>query len=99
MLEKELDQATRMAEKANKKVEQLRKKLVSESEKASARAKRELASARKKHSAASTRLKKAKAAARKKATPDNQKNVDALLDQVHERAPTGRVGPVEVIEE
>ena len=84
MLEKELDQATKLAEKANKRVEQLRKRLLAESEKASARAKRELASARKKHSTANTRLKKARGALRKKATPDNQKNVDALLTQVQE---------------
>jgi hypothetical protein len=45
MLDKELDQATKMAEQANNKVERLRKRLVSESEKASARAKRELTSA------------------------------------------------------
>ena len=84
MLDKELAQATKMAEKANQKVEQLRKKLVSESEKASARAKRELSAARKKHGTASSRLKRAKAALRKQATPDNQKKVDALVKQVQD---------------
>jgi len=88
MLEKELAQATKLASQANKKVEQLRKKLVSESEKANARAKRELQSARKKHSTASTRLKKARAAAKKKATPDNQKKVDALMKQVQDLGDT-----------
>ena len=84
MLDKELAQATKMAEKANQKVEQLRKRLVSESEKASARAKRELSAARKKHGTASSRLKKAKAALRKQATPDNQQKVDALVKQVQD---------------
>ena len=84
MLEKELAQATNMAEKANKKVEQLRKKLLSESEKSNAKTKRELAAARKKHKTASTRLKKARAALRAKTTPDNQQKVDALLKQVQE---------------
>ena len=86
MLEKELAQATKMAEKANNKVEQLRKKLVAESEKANVKLKRELGAARKKHNAANARLKKARASLRKKATPDNQKKVDALLQQVQDLA-------------
>ena len=84
MLEKELAQATELAEKANKKVEQLRKKLVAESEKSHARIKRELSAARKKHSSANTRLKKAKAALRNKVTPANQQKVDGLLEQVQD---------------
>ena len=51
MLEKELAQATKMAESAHKKVEQLRKKLVADSEKAHVRVKRELAASRKRHKA------------------------------------------------
>ena len=46
MMEKELAQATKLAEQANKKVAQLRKKLLAETEKAHARAKRELSAAR-----------------------------------------------------
>jgi colicin import membrane protein len=84
MLDKELAQATKMAETANNKVEQLRKKLVSESEKSHARLKRELGAARKRHSVASARLKRAKAALRKMTTPDNQKKVDALVKQVQD---------------
>ena len=86
MLERELAQATKIAAEANKKVEQLRRRLVSESEKASARAKRELVSARRQRTAANTRLKKARTNLRKKATPDNQQKVDALLKQVQELA-------------
>lgn len=84
MLEKELAQATEMAHKANQKVEQLRKKLVAESEKSHARIKRELGAARKKHSSANSRLKKAKATLRTSATPANQEKVDKLLKQVQE---------------
>ena len=52
MLEKELAQATKMAQRANKQVEQLRKKLLSETEKAHAKAKRDLTAARNKHKTA-----------------------------------------------
>jgi colicin import membrane protein len=86
MLDKELAQATKMAKKANNQVEQLRKKLVSESEKTHAKLKRELGAARKKHTTASARLKSARTALRKKTTPDNQKKVDALLKQVQHLA-------------
>ncbi|MCB1842383.1 MAG: hypothetical protein KDI09_05420, partial [Halioglobus sp.] len=86
MLEKELAQATRMAEQANKNVEKLRQRLVAESEKSHVKLKRELSAARKKHSAATTRLKKARSTLRQKASPDNQKKVDALLAQVQELA-------------
>ena len=82
MLDKELAQATRLAEKASNKVEQLRRRLVSESEKAHARNKRELGAARKRHKTANARLKNARAALRKKTTPDNQDKVDALVKQV-----------------
>lgn len=84
MLEKELAQATAIAEKANKKVEQLRKKLVAESEKSHARIKRELTAARKKHGVANDRLKKARATLRKKASPTNQQKVESLKSQVQE---------------
>jgi len=86
MLEKEIAQATRMAAEANRKVEQLRKKLVAESEQASSKAKRELEAARKRHRAASDRLKKARATLKAKATPNNQKKVDALVSQVQDLA-------------
>ena len=76
MLEKELAQATRMAEKANQQVEKLRKRRVTESEKSHARLKRELGAARKRYSTANSRLKSARAALRKRATPANQKKVD-----------------------
>jgi colicin import membrane protein len=66
MLEKELAQATKMAESAHKKVDQLRKKLVSDSEKAHVRIKRELVASRKRHKTAKARLKSAKVALRKK---------------------------------
>ena len=46
MLEKELAQATRMAEEANKRVEKLRARLLAETEKAHARVKRDLDAAR-----------------------------------------------------
>jgi colicin import membrane protein len=42
MLEKELAQATKMAESAHKKVDQLRKKLVSDSEKAHLKTRKKL---------------------------------------------------------
>ena len=86
MLEKELAQATKMAEQANAKVEQLRKKLVADSEKTHARIKRELGTARKKHKTANARLKSAKNALKKKATPDNHKKVEALMKQVQDFA-------------
>ena len=57
MLEKELAQATKMAENAHKKVDQLRKKLVSDSEKVHVRLKRELAASHKRHKTAKARLK------------------------------------------
>jgi len=86
MLEKELAQATKLAQKANSRVEQLRKKMVNESHKTHARVKRDLLSARKRHTAASARLKRAQAALRRKATPDNHKKVEALMNQVQEFA-------------
>ena len=46
MLEKELAQATKLAERANREVEKLRKRLLAETEKAHSRAKRDLAAAR-----------------------------------------------------
>jgi colicin import membrane protein len=82
MLDKELAQAAKLAERANQKVEQLRKRLVSESEKSHAKLKRELGAARKHHTTANARLKKARADLRKKTTPANKKKVDALLKQV-----------------
>ena len=45
MLEKELAQATKMAEQASKRVEQLRQRLLKETEKTHDRVKRELAAA------------------------------------------------------
>ena len=77
MLEKELARATKMAEKANRQVDQLRKRLLAESEKTHASLKRELGAARKNYTAASARLKKARTKLRKRATPENQKKVDA----------------------
>ena len=82
MLEKELAKASKMAEQANKKVLQLKKQLLSETEKAHARAKRELTSTRKKHAALSARLKKAKAANRNNKTSTNQQKVEALMSQM-----------------
>jgi|AntAceMinimDraft_5_1070358.scaffolds.fasta_scaffold00557_11 hypothetical protein len=86
MLEKELAKATKMAEQANAKVEQLRKKLLADSEKTHARIKREFGIARKKHKAATVRLKSAKTALKKKATPDNHQKVEALVKQAQEFA-------------
>jgi colicin import membrane protein len=86
MLEKELAQATKMAEQASAKVEKLRKQLLAESEKTHARIKRELLAARKRHKTANARLKSAKNALRKKATPDNHKKVEALMKQAQEFA-------------
>ena len=84
MLEKELAQATKLAEQANKKVEQLRKRLVSESEKAHARAKRELTAARKRHTTANARLKKARDAFEKdfitKKLEENNWNISKTAD-------------------
>jgi colicin import membrane protein len=86
MLEKELNKATKMAEQARDKIEKLRKKLVADSEKTQARLKRELGAARKRHKTATGRLKSAKANLRKKATPDNQAKVEALMKQAQEFA-------------
>ena len=86
MLEKELNKATKMAEQARSRIEKLRKKLVADSEKTQARLKRELSAARKRHKTASARLKSAKASLRKRATPDNQAKVDALMKQAQEFA-------------
>jgi colicin import membrane protein len=86
MLEKELAKATKMAEQARTRIEKLRKKLVADSEKTQARLKRELSAARKRHKTASSRLKSAKANLRKRATPDNQAKVDALMKQAQEFA-------------
>ena len=84
MLEKELAQAIELAEKANNKVEQLRRKLVSESEKEHARSKRALMAARKKYTLATARLNKARAALKSKATLANEKKVDELVTQVQD---------------
>ena len=86
MLEKELAKATKIAEQASSKVNKLRKQLLAESEKSNARIKRELSMARKRHKAANARLKSAQNALRKKATPDNQKKVEALMKQAQEFA-------------
>jgi len=75
-----------MAEKANREVEKLRKRLLAESEKSHAKMKKELGAARKKYAAADSRLKKARGALRKRATVSNQKKVDALLKQGQELA-------------
>ena len=56
--------------------------MLSETEKAHAKAKRELGVARKKQKAASARLQKARAAFRAKANPANRKKVDDLVAQV-----------------
>lgn len=88
MLEKELAQATRMAEEANKRVEKLRARLLAETEKAHAKVKRDLDAARKKHDQASARLNKARAALRSKATSANQKRVDELVRQVQDLTET-----------
>ena len=86
MMEKELAQATKLAEQANKKVAQLRKKLLSETEKAYARAKRDLSAARKKHGTANARLKKARASLGSKASKASQMKVEGLRKQVAELA-------------
>ena len=86
MLEKELAKATKMAEQASGKVNKLRRKLLSDSEKSHARIKRELAAARSRHRAANARLKSAKNALRRKATPDNHKKVEELMKQAQEFA-------------
>jgi hypothetical protein len=88
MLEKELAQATRMAEDANKRVEKLRERLLAETEKAHNKVKRDLEAARKKHKAATERLEKARAQLRSNSTSANQKRVDALLKQVGELTDT-----------
>jgi colicin import membrane protein len=83
MLEKEVKQAAKIAEKANKQIEELRRKLDAESEKSCARAKRELTAARKSHTAANNRLKKARASLLKKASLDGpSEDVQLLLSQV-----------------
>ena len=82
MLEKELANASKMAEQANAKVLQLKKKLLSETEKAHAKAKRELTATRKKHSTVNARLKKAKSALRGKKNPANQDKVESLMSQL-----------------
>lgn len=86
MLEKELAQATKMAEQAKSKVDKLRRKLLADSEKSHARIKRELAAARSRHKTANARLKSAKNALRRKATPDNHKKVESLMKQAQEFA-------------
>jgi colicin import membrane protein len=86
MLEKELAKATKMAEQASGKVNKLRRKLLSDSEKSHARIKRELAAARSRHRTANARLKSAKNALRRKATPDNHKKVEELMKQAQEFA-------------
>lgn len=86
MLEKELAKATKMAEQASSKVNKLRRKLLSDSEKSHARIKRELAAARSRHRTANARLKSAKNALRRKATPDNHKKVEELMKQAQEFA-------------
>src|SRR6056297_2268827 len=84
MLEKEMAQASKLAQQANKRVEKLRAQLLAETEKAHAGLKRDLTAARKKHSAASTRLNQARSAMRSKSTSVNQRRVDDLLKQVQE---------------
>ena len=86
MLERELAQAARMASKANQKVEQLRKRLLAESEKSHSQLKRELNAARKRYSTANSRLKKARGVLRRNATPANQKKVNELMRQVQSLA-------------
>jgi hypothetical protein len=86
MLEKELAQATKMAEQARSRIEILRKKLLADSHKTQARLKRELGAARKRSKAAGKRLKSARATLRKQATPDNKAKVDALMKQAQEFA-------------
>ena len=78
MLEKELAKAAKLAEQANKEVAKLKKQLLAETEKASAKAKRELAAARKKHGSANDRLKKARASLKNKKTDKGQQRVDEL---------------------
>lgn len=86
MLEKELAQATKMAEQARGRIEKLRKKLLVESHKTQARLKRELGAARKRSRLAGKKLKSARATLRKQATADNQAKVDALVKQAQEFA-------------
>ncbi|MFN2289498.1 MAG: hypothetical protein ABR578_14305, partial [Chromatocurvus sp.] len=84
MLEKEMAQATKLAQQANRRVEKLRARLLTETEKAQAGLKRELTTARKKHSAATTRLNQARSAMRSKSSTVNQRRVDDLLKEVQE---------------
>ena len=88
MLEKELAEAVKLAERANKEVEKMRVKLLKEAEKTVAQGKRELSSARKKQSAANNRLKKARASFRVRPTTDNRKKVDQLVKQAKQMAET-----------
>ena len=66
MLEKELAQAVKLAQQANKEVEKLRTRLLKDAQTAVARGKRELAAARKKQKAANARLKKARGSLKSK---------------------------------
>ncbi len=88
MLEKELSQAVKLAERANREVEKMRKRLLSETEKAVARGKRELATARKRQSTANARLKRARASLRTRPSTDNKKKVDELVKQAKQLAAT-----------
>ena len=81
MLEKQLADAVRLAERANKQVEKMRTRLLSETEKAVSKGKRELATARKRQATANARLKRARGSLRKKPTSDNQKKVEELISQ------------------
>ncbi len=84
MLEKELAQANKIAEQTCNKVERLRKRLVAETERLHARAKRELSVARKKHSSANASLNKAMAVLKAGTGSDKQQKVEVLKKQVQE---------------
>jgi hypothetical protein len=84
VLEKELAQAIEIAQEARKKVERLRKKLVAESERLHARAKREMSVSGKKRGTANARLTKAGAALKAGTLSDNQQKVEVFKKQVQE---------------
>ena len=81
MLEKELAEAIKMAERANKEVEKMRNRLLAEAEKQVRQGKRELQSARKKQTMANKRLKKARESLKKRPSSENRKQVDQLVTE------------------
>jgi hypothetical protein len=83
VLDKELAQLTEVARKAHNRVERLRKKLVAESERLRARAKRDMSVTRKTGSSATARLSRARVALKARALADGQQQVETVKKQVH----------------